>query len=207
MDHKRYQSWVSGIDELSPPQNEQTQDLLSGVTGENASLMAIEAQLEEIRLCPHCNTSGAISKGMAWGLRRYLRKACNKTFNAATGTALQDLHNKSKCLAFGNCLADGLTVRKAAEHCNFAVSTSFRWQHQFWAQDQNPPNLTGIVEVDETCVLEGRKGERNLDRKARRRGGRRQGQQARPVRRAGSDIICRRSQRNDDLFCSSICHG
>ena len=46
MDHKRYQSWVSGIDELSPTQKEQTQDLLSGVTGENASLMAIEAQLE-----------------------------------------------------------------------------------------------------------------------------------------------------------------
>ena len=172
MDHKRYQSWVSGIDELSPPQKEQTQDLLSGVTGENASLMAIEAQLEETRLCPHCNTSGAISKGMARGLRRYLCKACNKTFNAATGTALQGLHNKSKCLAFGNCLADGLTVRKAAEHCNFAVSTSFRWRHRFLgAQDQNPPNLTGIVEVDETYVLESRKGERNLDRKAHRRGG------------------------------------
>ena len=46
MDHKRYQSWVSGIDELSPTQKEQTQDLLSGVTGDNASLMAIEAQLE-----------------------------------------------------------------------------------------------------------------------------------------------------------------
>ena len=50
MDHKRYQSWVSGIDDLSPPQKEQTQDLLSGVTGENASLMAIEAQLEETLL-------------------------------------------------------------------------------------------------------------------------------------------------------------
>ena len=46
-DHKKYQGWVSGIDELSLPQKEQTQDLLSGVTGENASLMAIEAQLAE----------------------------------------------------------------------------------------------------------------------------------------------------------------
>ena len=31
--------------------------------------------------------------------------------------------------------------------------------------------LTGIVEADETCVLESRKGARNLERKARRRGG------------------------------------
>ena len=38
MDHKKYQSWVSEIDELSPPQKEQTQNLLSGVTDENASL-------------------------------------------------------------------------------------------------------------------------------------------------------------------------
>ena len=68
MDHMQFQNWVSGIDGLSPPQREQTQDLLSGVTGENASLMAIEAQLEETRQCPHCNTPGAISKGMARGL-------------------------------------------------------------------------------------------------------------------------------------------
>ena len=77
MDHKKYQNWVSGIDELSPPQKEQTQDLLSGVTGENASLMAIEAQLEETRQCPHCKASGAVSKGMARGLRRYQCRACD----------------------------------------------------------------------------------------------------------------------------------
>ena len=65
MDHKKYQSWVSGIDELSLQQKEQAQDLLSGVTGENASLMAIEAQLAETRLCPHCNTAGANEPGPA----------------------------------------------------------------------------------------------------------------------------------------------
>ena len=31
MDHKKFQGWVSGIDELSPAQKEQTQDLLSGI--------------------------------------------------------------------------------------------------------------------------------------------------------------------------------
>ena len=80
MDHKKYQNWVSGIDELTPPQKEQAQDLMSGVTGENASLMAIEAQLEESRQCPHCKASGAVSKGMARGMRRYQCKACKKTF-------------------------------------------------------------------------------------------------------------------------------
>ena len=172
MDHMKYQSWVSEIDELSPPQKEQTQNLLSGVTDENASLMVIEARLNETRQCPHCKASGAVSKGMNRGLRRYLCKDCNKTFNAATGTALQGLHNKDKCLTFGNCLTEGMTVRKAAEHCDFAVSTSFRWRHRFLGtQNNNSLKLTGIVEVDETYVLESRKGERNLDRKPRKRGG------------------------------------
>ena len=134
MDHKKYQSWGSEIDELSPPQKEQTQNLLSGVTDENASLMVIEARLNETRQCPHCKASGAVSKGMNRGLRRYLCKDCNKTFNAATGTALQGLHNKDKCLTFGNCLTEGMMVRKAAEHCDFAVSTSFRWRHRFLAK-------------------------------------------------------------------------
>ena len=34
-----------------------------------------------------------------------------------------------------------------------------------------PPKLKGIVEADETYVLESRKEDRNLDRKARRKGG------------------------------------
>ena len=34
-----------------------------------------------------------------------------------------------------------------------------------------PPKLTGIVEVDETYVLESQKGNRKLNRKVRRRGG------------------------------------
>ncbi|GEM_PF-1280305 len=44
--------------------------------------------------------------------------------------------------------------------------------HRFLAaESRDPRKLTGIVEADETYVLESRKGERRLDRKARRRGG------------------------------------
>ena len=68
---------------------------------------------------------------MARGLRRIQCKACKKTFNAATGTALQGLHKRDRWLTFEDCLADGLTVRESAERCNFAVSTSFRWRHRF----------------------------------------------------------------------------
>ena len=67
-----------------------------------------------------------------------------------------------------DCLTDGSTVRESAAHCNFAVTTAFRWRHRFLGtQYQNPPKLKGIVEVDETYVLESQKENRNIDRKGR----------------------------------------
>lgn len=171
MDHKQFQEWLSGIDGLSPAQRHQAHVVLLGESEPSASLEAIEARVADERQCPHCGTPGAISRGKARGLRRYQCKACNRTFNAATGTALQGLHKKDRWLTFGGCLADGLTVRASAKRCNFAVSTAFRWRHRFLGKkDANLPKLKGIVEADETYVLESRKGDRKLDRKARRRG-------------------------------------
>ena len=172
MDHKQFQEWLSGIDHLSPAQRQQTEAVFLGDTETSASLAAIEAAVGEDRQCPHCGTPGAISRGKARGLRRYQCKECRKTFNAATGTPLSGLHRKDKWLSFGACLADGLTVRASAERCGLAVNTALRWRHRFLAaKDLKARKLTGIVEADETYVLESRKGARNLERKARRRGG------------------------------------
>ena len=57
--------------------------------------------------------------------------------------------------------------------CSSAGATAFRARcHRFLAAvRQAPDRLAGIVEADETFVLESRKGERKLDRKPRRRGG------------------------------------
>ena len=172
MDHNQFQEWLSGIDSLSPAQIQQAQGVLPGKIEAGASPEAIETRVTENRQCPHCNTPGAVSRGMARGLRHHLCKVCKKIFNAATSTALQGHHKKDRWLTYGGCLADGLTVRTSAERCNLAVGTAFRWRHRFLGtQDQNLLKFKGIVEADETCVLESRKGDRNLDRKARRRGG------------------------------------
>ena len=53
------------------------------------------------------------------------------------------------------------------------VTQAFRWRHRFLqAARQAPQKLKGIVEVDETYVLESHKGQRKLGRKPRKRGGR-----------------------------------
>ena len=115
---------------------------------------------------------GRFSRGMARGLRRYQCKGCGRTFNALSGTPLSGLHHKERWLSFGASLAEGETVKASAARCDVAVSTAFRWRHRFLAAARSDSEvLKGIVEADETYVLESRKGARGLGRKARRRGG------------------------------------
>src|SRR5699024_4243101 len=78
-----------------------------------------------------------------------------------------------KWLAYLQCLIESATVRKAAARVAVAKSTSFRWRHRFIAavRHEPRPQLSGIVEADETYHLESQKGSRNLDRPPRKRGG------------------------------------
>ena len=165
MDYKQFQEWLSGIEQLSPAQQQQAEAVFPVASDTSASLAAIEASVGEDRQCPYCGTPGAVSRGKARNLRRYQCKGCKKTFHAATGTPLAGLHRKDKWFAFGSCLADGLTVRASAQRCGLAVNTAFRWRHRILtAKHQKPRKLTGIVEADEPYVLESQKGERNRGR-------------------------------------------
>ena len=57
---------------------------------------------------------------------------------------LSDLHRKDKWLAFGACLADGLTVRASAERCGLAVNTALRWRHRFPAAKDLKASKRGL---------------------------------------------------------------
>ena len=172
MDHERFRDWFSRVDELTAAQRREVAAVLSEPSEGAASLAAIDLGVDDERRCPHCGAGGAVSRGKARGLRRFRCKDCGKTFGALTGTALSGLHHKERWLGFGASLAEGETVKESAERCGIAPSTAHRWRHRFPAAvRQAPDRLAGIVEADETFVLESRKGERKLDRKPRRRGG------------------------------------
>ena len=172
MDGKGFQVWLSAARGLTRAQRREALAVLSGRSEGEASKAAIELGVDEARRCPHCASEGAGSRGMARGLRRYQCKGCGRTFNALTGTPLSGLHHKERWLSFGASLAKGETVKASAARCDVAVSTAFRWRHRFLAAARSDSEvLKGIVEADETYVLESRKGARGLGRKARRRGG------------------------------------
>ena len=172
MDGKGFQVWLSAARGLTRAQRREALAVLSGRSEGEASKAAIELGVDEARRCPHCSSEGAVSRGMARGLRRYQCKGCGRTFNALSGTPLSGLHHKERWLSFGASLAKGETVKASAARCDVAVSTAFRWRHRFLAAARSDSEvLKGIVEADETYVLESRKGARGLGRKARRRGG------------------------------------
>ena len=172
MDHQAYFTWLNEIDNLSPEQRHETTRLLAGQPSLEAVVDLLEARVRRQRVCPHCTVKGMVVRGSANGLTRYYCKGCSKTSNALTGTPLARLRHKDRWAEFAASLSDGDTVKVSAQRCGVAGSTAFRWRHRFLrAVTGGTVKLQGIVEADETFVLLSRKGERNLDRKARKRGG------------------------------------
>jgi transposase-like protein len=123
--------------------------------------------------CPHCGCARHHRCGHANGLQRYRCMHCGRSYNALTGTPLARLRHRDKWLPYLQCLLESRTVRDAARRVDVARSTSFRWRHRFISgvRRERPALLTGVVEADETYLLESQKGSRHLDRPARRRGG------------------------------------
>lgn len=124
--------------------------------------------------CPHCDSRDVAHWGKASALPRYRCKACQRTFNALTKTPLAHLRKKDKWPAHASAMIDGVSTAKAAKRCDVDYKTAFRWRHRFLESlsGDKPTALSGIVEGDETFILESFKGKRSgIPRAARKRGG------------------------------------
>jgi len=123
--------------------------------------------------CPRCEGKDLYRHGEANGLQRFRCRACGRTFNCLTGTPLARLRLKDKWLDYAQCILESHAVRKAARLLDVDKNTTMRWRHRFLANTKadRPVSLHGIVEADETFLLESKKGSRKLGRPARKRGG------------------------------------
>ena len=147
-------------------------------SGEAEAVRLLEEAFASAPHCPHCGATELQRWGYASGLRRYRCKACRRTFNALTGSSLAGLRKKECWLAYGQALAAGMTLARAAAHCGVHLTTSFRWRHRFLqAPAATQEALTGVVEADETFFRRSHKGSRRwrqadapLERRPRRRG-------------------------------------
>jgi transposase-like protein len=106
--------------------------------------------------CPPCDSRDVVHWGKASALPRYRCKGCQRTFNALTKTPLSGLRMKHKWPAQAAAMIDGVSIAKAAQRCDVDYTTAFRWRHRFLASlaGDKPETLSGIVEGDETFILE-----------------------------------------------------
>jgi transposase-like protein len=141
--------------------------------GPDALAEAAREKLES-RGCPHCAGRQIVAWGRANGLSRHRCKGCGRTFNALTKTPMARLRKKERWLDHARAMIEGTSVAKAAQRCEVHYTTAFRWRHRFLGApaSDKPKTLTGLVEADETFVLESFKGRRSgLTRPPRKRGG------------------------------------
>ena len=124
--------------------------------------------------CPHCAGRAIVGWGRSHGLLRFRCKSCGRTFNALTRTPMAHLRKKDRWLDQARAMIEGKSLAKTAELCGVHPTTAFRWRHRFLRSPaaDKPRTLSGIVEADETFILESFKGRRSgIPRKARKRGG------------------------------------
>ena len=162
-----FRSWLSRLNQLNQAQLEQLQAQLSCPQG------VLEEALAAPERCPRCQAEALRPWGTSHGLPRYRCRACGRTCNALTGTPLARLRHRERWGSYAQAVAQSLTVRKAAKHCRVHKDTAFRWRHRFLRliAEHRAQHESGIVEADETFFLESFKGQRDLPRPARRRGG------------------------------------
>ena len=138
------------------------------------TLGATSHERVESQGCPHCAGREVVGWGRSHGLLRFRCKSCGRTFNALTKTPMAHLRKKDRWLDHARAMIEGKSLAKTAKLCGVHPTTAFRWRHRFLralASDK-PRTLSGIVEADETFILESFKGRwSDLPRKARKRGG------------------------------------
>jgi transposase-like protein len=174
MKTKAFQALLDELGGLTPIQRTALATALKSSGSADDVITLLESEFAKAPACGHCGCEDFSKWGVATGMKRYMCKACNRTFNALTGTPLAHLHKREKWLDYARAIVDGLTLRKAAARVGVHLETSFRWRHRFLAtsKEAKPERLSGIVEADETFILKSAKGSRGLvGRAPRKRGG------------------------------------
>ena len=129
-------------------------------------IISINQQVQDRPECPYCGKAHVIKYGHRKGKQRFLCHDCKQTFMNTTNTLMANSHyNQSIWADFIHDTLCGETLDFSAEKYGFSHQTAFNMRHKVLMalQDQlenNPVLLSGIVEFDETFVLDCYKGSR-----------------------------------------------
>lgn len=123
--------------------------------------------------CPYCKSKNIVSFGKNGNIKRFKCKDCGKTFTLFTNTILEktkaywDIWVKVLEMTLNNYPLEHIqeTLIKDYGMDDLNYKTVFLWRHKLINALSNMPmpNLSGIIQIDETFFRETQKGSRNLE--------------------------------------------
>jgi len=147
-------------------------ELLQELEMEDSLLTKVGSKLSRKKKpCPHCQSKSVYKRGSQKGVRMYSCKDCKRWYSETTGTPLSGIQLKDKWQGYLHCMEQGMPIKKIAKELGISIQTSFDWRHKILSSMNSlvPTELTGVVECDELELAINEKGNRNLERKARKR--------------------------------------
>lgn len=142
-------------------------------------IVSANQQTPDRPACPYCNGTPIIKYGHKDGKQRFLCKHCTRTFMHTTSTLMAGSHyTYSVWEEFIHDTLCGESLDFSSRRLGFSHQTAFNMRHKLLMAlqdllEQEPVLLAGIVELDETFVLDCYKGNpvpECTGRKARKHG-------------------------------------
>jgi transposase-like protein len=142
-------------------------------TGRLLDMVRADRQPTDPWPCPYCHSHFVVRWGGFAGRHRFRCKRCRRTFSDFTGTCLAYLKRTDAVLAYAAGMQRSETVRSAASRLDISPTTAFRFRHRLLARLRRveADRLEGRILLSEIAMRYSQKGQRNLPRPARRRGG------------------------------------
>lgn len=130
---------------------------------------------EKVIFCPKCGSFHFVKNGKLKNHQRFICKECKTHFTEYKNTIFH-LTKKDITLwkTYIKLMFEGYSIKKISEELGICIQTSFRWRHKILNILENRfmnDKLSGIVEIDETFVLNSHKGEHIIGIEGRKRGG------------------------------------
>jgi len=131
-----------------------------------------QSLIDKQEKCPHCSGVHYYRYGKFKDTQRFKCKDCGKTFCEYTGTWLQGIHKKELVEDYLALMVAHTSLDKTSNKLKINKKTAFDWRHKILSSfEQNTGDeFEGIVEIDETFFEHSEKGNKGLNRPARKRG-------------------------------------
>lgn len=167
-----YQEILAAAQTLSETERASLVSALSSGSVSLSDSPRLSQLLDKQGSCPHCGGRHYYRFGKDKGAQRFKCKDCGRTFTEYTGTWQEGLHKKGLVGRYLELMAGQKSLDKISATLHINKKTAFDWRHKIlgtFKQDKGG-SFSGIVESDETFFEESEKGNRHLERPARKRG-------------------------------------